>query len=150
MKCVALAAMSKCCIKCEKGSNHQPCFCPKNYDGSSKGMEAIGAIQNVVHLHNNQSVFLKTYVMDDDLSTKAILRHSWKDQVDARTMTDKDWPRTASGRKKNDNGQLPLLHSKIEFLADKNHRVRTYAKYYFELSHTKNPKASAPTTMPSI
>jgi hypothetical protein len=73
MKCVAVAVMSKRCIKCEKGISHRPSFCPKNCDGSSKGMEATRAIRNVLHLHNNQSVFLKTYVMDNDLSTKAIL-----------------------------------------------------------------------------
>jgi hypothetical protein len=57
-------------------------------------------------------------------------------------MTNEDWPRMAAGRKKNDNGQLPLSHPKIEFLVDKNHRVRTYAKYYFELSHTKKAKST--------
>jgi hypothetical protein len=99
MKCVAVEVLSKRCIKCEKGNDHQPFFCPKNYDGSSKGMEATGAIRNVISLHN-QSVFIKTYVMDDDSSTKAILRHSWKDQIYAGTMTEDDWPRTASGCKK--------------------------------------------------
>jgi hypothetical protein len=124
-------------IKCEKGISHQPCFCPKNHDGSSKGMEATEAIQNVVHLHNDQSVFLKTYVMDNDSSRKAIR----KDKIDARNMTNEDWPRTASERKKNDNGQLPLSHPKIEFVADKNHHIRTYTKYYFELSHTKKSES---------
>jgi hypothetical protein len=95
MKCVAVEVLSKRCIKCEKGNDHQPFLCPKNYDGSSKGMEATGAIRNVIRLHN-QSVFIKTYVMDDDSSTKAILQHSWKDQTEAGTMTNDDWPRTAS------------------------------------------------------
>jgi hypothetical protein len=127
MKCVAVEVMSKRCSKCEKGIIHQPCFCPKNYGGSSKGMEATGAIQNVIRL-NNQSVFLRTYVTYDDSSTKAILRHLWQELIDAGKMTKDDWPRTAGGRKKKDNGQLPLSHPKIEFLADKNHRIRTYSK----------------------
>jgi hypothetical protein len=141
MKCVAVEVMSKRCSKCEKGIVHLPCFCPKNYDGSSKGMEATGAIRNVIRL-NNQSVFLKTYVMDDDSSTKAILRHSWQELIDAGKMTKDDWPRTPAGRKKKDNGQLPLSHPKIEFLADKNHRVRTYAKYFFDLSQKRKSEST--------
>jgi hypothetical protein len=36
----------------------------------------------------------------------------------------------------NDNGKLPLSHPVIEFLANKNHRVRTNAKHFFELSYS--------------
>jgi hypothetical protein len=32
--------MSTICIKCSKGKVHDIDVCPKNYNGSSKGMEA--------------------------------------------------------------------------------------------------------------
>jgi hypothetical protein len=63
--------------------------------------------------------------------------------IEAGKMTDEEWPRyNSKGRgKKPDNGQLPINHSKIKFLADKGqrtqdtgHRVRGYAKKFFTLA----------------
>jgi hypothetical protein len=50
--------------------------------------------------------------------------------VDAGILDYLNWPQTKPGSKK-DNGRLPILHPIIDFLADKNHRVRTYVKYFF-------------------
>jgi hypothetical protein len=38
-------------------------------------------------------------------------------------------------QRKKDNGQLLLLHPSINFLADKNHHVRAYAKHCFILAY---------------
>jgi hypothetical protein len=43
------------------------------------------------------------------------------------------WPRTAANNNKKDNGLLNILHKPIEFLADANHRVKTYAGPIFAL-----------------
>jgi hypothetical protein len=43
--------------------------------------------------HNN----ILTYVMDDDSSTKAILRHGLAAMVASGAMLDADWPKTAGG-----------------------------------------------------
>jgi hypothetical protein len=137
LKTVAVECLSRRCSKCEHNKIHPLFVCPKNYEGSSKGMEAEGALRNVRLLYNEKNVFIETFVMDDDSSTKSILRHSWKLMVDSGILDSLDWPRTASGAKKKDSGQLPLLHPIIDFLADKNHRVRTYAKYFFLLAHKK-------------
>jgi hypothetical protein len=133
LTCVAVETMSKRCIKCERKITHNVDFCPRNYDGSSKGMEAVGAIRSVTRLFDTLGVYIRTYVMDDDSSTKAILRHSYK----ARGLGKADWPRTPSGYKKQDTGQLPLAHPEIQFLADKNHRVRTFATHFFNLARAK-------------
>jgi hypothetical protein len=57
--------------------------------------------------------------------------------VDVGILDDLDWPRTKSGAKTKDNGRLPILHPIIDFLADKNHRVCTYAKHFFLLARKK-------------
>jgi hypothetical protein len=142
LKAVAVECISRRCAKCERNSVHPFYLCSKNYEGSSKGMEAEGALRNVRLLYEEKDVFIVTFVMDDDSSTKSILRHSWKLMVDTGILDMLDWPRTLSGTKKTDNGQLPLLHPIVDFLADKNHRVRTYAKYFFKLSKKKRSETS--------
>ncbi len=63
-------------------------------------MEAEGALRNVRLLFKDKEVFIETFVMDDDSSTKSILCHSWKLMVATGILDNLDWPRTASGAKK--------------------------------------------------
>ena len=134
---VAVHVMSKRCAKCESGKTHEEGdACSKNYDGSSKGMEATGAIQNVLKLFNEHGCYAAMLACDDDSSSKAVLQWSYKD-LEFNASANGEvyvWPKTAGGYKKTDNGKLPLEHPIMFFLADKNHRVRTYARKYFELS----------------
>jgi hypothetical protein len=141
LKCIAVACMSKRCAKCERKKEHLPEFCSKNYEGSSKGMEATGALRNVLHLFNSLDVYVREYVMDDDASTKTILKHAYKTLVDAGLFDMGDWPRNKNGKKKEDRGELPVLHPTIAFIADCNHRVRTYAKAYFLLAGMSQKKS---------
>jgi hypothetical protein len=134
MKCVAMECMSRRCAKCESNKQHPTYLCSKNYEGSSKGMEAEGALRNVRLLYEAHDVFIETFVMDDDSSTKSILRHSWSELIHRGVLDKLDWPKTPSNRKKDDHGRLPFLHPILDFLADQNHRVQTYASYFFKLS----------------
>jgi hypothetical protein len=135
LKAVTVEYLSRQCAKCKQNKVHPFYVCSKNYEGSSKGMEAEGALQNVrLLLYNQKEVFIETFTMDDHSSTKSILRHSWKLMVDSGILGKLDWPRTASGAKGGD-GQLPLLHPIINSLADKNHCVCTYTRYFFLLAH---------------
>jgi hypothetical protein len=69
-------------------------------------------------------------------------------EVDSGILDKLDWPRTtSSGAKKKDNGQLPLLHPSIYWLADKNHRVCIYAKYFFILAQKPEQICAAHQTM---
>ena len=137
LRAVAVECLSRRCSKCEYKITHPSNVCSKNYAGSSKGMEAEGALRNVQLLYEEKDIIIEQFVMDDDSSTKSILRHSWQMMVDIGILDQLDWPRTKSGAKKKDNGMLPLLHPIIDWLADANHRVRTYARYFFNLSHKK-------------
>ena len=125
--------MSTVCIKCTKGTIHDKDVCAKNYEGSSKGMEASGAVKIVTRLFEdpNNKCYVCKLVTDDDSSVRKILTHSYKELIDACRMREAEWPRYKGGRKQPDNGLLPMLHAIIEFLADKGHCVRGYARVYF-------------------
>jgi hypothetical protein len=108
------------------------------YEGSSKGMESVGAHRNVQKLYKKGKCYIRLYVMDDDGSTKRVLK--WK--------LSKFKTAVAEGRISNageeytaKNGELDLDHPFIIFLADKNHRVRTYASAIFKLAY-KNKSES--------
>jgi hypothetical protein len=121
------------CIKCKKGHQHKAAVCPKNYDGSLKGMEAAGAAKIVCWLFANEEekCYISHLVTDDDSSVRKILTHSYQDMIKVLVSTIDDWLRYSNGQKKPDNGLLPLLHQAIAFLADKGHRARGYARVLF-------------------
>jgi hypothetical protein len=49
--------------------------CPKNYDGSSKGMEAEAALECMMKIwaHKGVRAFIEVICLDDDATTKAYL-----------------------------------------------------------------------------
>jgi hypothetical protein len=109
--------------------------CPKNHDGSSKGMEAKGALDCLLSVwtHSEICAFIDIVCIDDDATTKAYLTHRFED-LDAlglpRPTNTKGEPKTA---KADNKGQLPRNHPIIIFLADLCHRVRTFGKYLWKL-----------------
>jgi hypothetical protein len=107
--------------------------CPKNYTGSSKGMEASRAAKIVSKLFANvdDKCYVANLVTDDDSSVCKVLTHSYREQLDALRITDAEWPRYKNGKRHPDNGSLPLLHAIIRFLADKGHRVCGYSRFLF-------------------
>jgi hypothetical protein len=137
---IGIEAMSSACIKCKRGIPHDESVCPKNYAGSSKGMEATGAVEIVRRLFANaeDKCFIANLVTDDDSSVRKILTHSYRDLLAAGRATERECPRYKNGQKKPDHGQLPVEHAAIQFLADKGHRVRGYARVIFaEASQSK-------------
>jgi hypothetical protein len=110
--------------------------------GSPKGMESKGAFKIVIRVYNSAiGAFVLTYVMDDDSSTKSILRHSYQAKIDNGDMLEEDWPKTEAGARMRDTGLLPIYMIEITFLGDKNHRVRTYARFYFKLAQLAADKS---------
>jgi hypothetical protein len=143
---VAFQNYSKVCGFCERhvkkmekaktptvpSSEHH---CPKNYDGSSKGMEAKAALECVkkIWTHAQILAFVDFICLDDDASTKAYVAHDFQslDEKGLPRPTNKQGiPKTA---KRDDKGRLPKDHPVIVFLADLSHRIRTYAKYLYAL-----------------
>jgi hypothetical protein len=111
---------------------HDPSECPMNYLGSSKGMEAHGALKSCIHLHSTAQVVYEIIVMDDDSSTENILKWNFVEAFEADMIP--SIPKTPAGNKKVDNGKLPLTHPPILRLADHNHRNRCMAGKFYNLA----------------
>jgi hypothetical protein len=82
------------------------------------------------------NAYIHEYVGDDDSSTKKVLQHSWKEEME-QGLRD-ELPKYDSGRIKPDNGLLPIEHPTIIWLVDKGHRVRQFASKLFALCCQKN------------
>ena len=89
--------------------------CPRNFEGSSKAMEAYGALSLVKKIYNKTKgeVFVEAMVLDDDASVRSILTHE----------------------SVNPKGQLPEEIPQPIFLADPSHRTKVVAKAIFVLAH---------------
>jgi hypothetical protein len=80
--------------------------CALTTTGSSKGMEAHGALlQSCLHLHHHQNVVFNIIVMDDDSSTENILYWNFAEALTAELIY--EIPKTKGGNKKEDKGTLP-------------------------------------------
>ena len=111
-KVLEMQVFSKRCLKCYNhtksgftAANMPPHKCGQNYDGSSKGMEAAAALQMVkrVFEHKHVQAFVAEMVLDDDASTRALLRHSLEELM--TKVADFYWPK--------DNYGKPVLKSKM-------------------------------------
>ena len=87
---IGIEPMSSVCIKCTKGTDHDKDVCSKNYKGSSKGMEASGAVKIVTRLFEDwiNKCYVCNLVTNDDSSVRKILTHSYKELIDACRMTE--------------------------------------------------------------
>ena len=119
---IGAKVLSKGCRKCsssekagDKNTNpmHQ---CPKNYSGSSKGMESTNALLLVKELFYKSGgrLYVARIVSDDDSTSSALLKH--KSPL---------FP----------NGQLPEEIPEPEWDADPNHRVKSALKKVHALAY---------------
>ena len=136
---VAFYYMSKVCAKCKLATEHGKPLCSRNHEGSSKGMEADGGLQNVMSIYDNYPAYVGTVVTDDDSSCRSILSHPYKVQREIAKEEGREfiWPTYPGGGKKPSVGLLPKHHPPITFLADVNHRLRAMFGKIFALSRKK-------------
>ena len=112
-KVVHYKLFSKKCNICQwakkKNQQPRPHPCPKNFDGSSKSMEAIAAHNLIesLYLLSRGSVYCKEIVADDDSSMKSHCSHAHG--LD-RSIPEPKW------------------------LADPNHRCKVVAKPFYKLA----------------
>jgi hypothetical protein len=148
-KVIACHYMSRRCAKCELEmkaaekanlpkpvtKDHDEDLCPRNYDGSSKGMECNGSFENVNELHTKHNCVMHVIVMDDDSSSENILQWEIKSAMEKELLT--TWPLTPSGARRSNKGKLPLSHPPWTKLADHNHRMRCLAGKCYKLARAK-------------
>jgi hypothetical protein len=105
-------------------------------------MEAVGALRNVRKIWEKQDVFVGTYVMDDNSTTRAVLCHPYKEMLRLGRMTKAKVPKRIAKNPNNDNGQLWMDHPVILPLADKNHWGKNFANI-FQLANAPNAVSMA-------
>ena len=63
------------------------------------------------------------------------------EKIRTKKMSKDEWPRTAKGRKKEDNGRLPLHILEPEFLADPSYGKKSFGKHLFALATLPKTKS---------
>ena len=104
--------------------------CPRNYAGSSKGMECTMCVYMAKKLPE-EGCYVFRLVTDDDATTRANMRHSYNELVKAGVWTSKKdcWPKTESGAYKTDYGKIPLtIPEPCSMVADRNHCTKTFGR----------------------
>lgn len=97
-------------------------------------METEAIFQMVLEASYEQGYTIATIISDDDSTMKSNLKHSYKEMVRLGQMSVENWPKTAGGKRKADNGRFSLDIQQPTFLADFNHRVKTVGKRFYELA----------------
>lgn len=132
--------------------------CPRNYEGTSKGMEATVAVllvkvffDDTKRLKDCPPAFIDIVISDDDSSTWAYLQQSLTQRLDREneknallglpsvTMNNcAFWPKDGNGKAKKDKGQLSVdeLAPRFNF-ADFNHRTKVLGKHLYPLTNNR-------------
>ena len=119
-KIVDAQVTSKLCSTCSsaeaKGVEAPTHDCPRNFHGSSKAMEAHGALSLVIKLDKktDSKIYVEAFVTDDDTSIRSLLSH--------------DHTHNGTGK-----GKLPQHIPEPRWLADPSHRTRVVARAIFAL-----------------
>ena len=116
-------------------------ICTKNNHRSSKSMEVDAIYDLIVNLWDNKRVGICCIVSDDDTTMRAYLKHSWREKIMTKKMSKDKWPRMSKGRKKEDNGRLPLRIPEPEFLADPSHRKKSFGRHVYALATLPNTRS---------
>jgi hypothetical protein len=85
--------------------------CVKNFEGSSKSMEAAALIQMLIRMPEEKGISVCSIISDDDSCGRARARHT------------------------NNGGQLPANIEEVTFLADPSHRKRVFARAIYNLAN---------------
>jgi hypothetical protein len=120
-------------------------YCTINHDGTSSAMEAVSALDMVVDMYNRLHVSVATICIDDDASTRSMLKWTNADYMkNHNTNNPPQVPKTVGKNKgelhdRPDNGKLPADIPEPAFVADPNHRKKVLTKDL----RTLNQKLSA-------
>ena len=76
---IGMVLYSKACRKCDaaekRGEEAEEHECPKNFEGSSKIMEASAILEMLEDAFNNCFFIIDVIVSDDESTIRAVLKH---------------------------------------------------------------------------
>jgi hypothetical protein len=110
---------NKKCAVCTKNNNKKKDHdCVKNYEGSSKSMEASALTKMLIRMPDEKGVSICTIITDDDSNGRSKSRHI------------------------HNGGVLPLNVEEPAFRADPSHRKRVFARAIYNLSSLPTKKSA--------
>jgi hypothetical protein len=129
---------SKLCCYCRAWSKrHDPAIdpspphnCKMNHEGSSGAMEAQSCLDMTIALYDNKQVVIDVICIDDDASTRSMLKWSNADYMKNHNTSSPPTAPISKGPNKGkqqvrpDKGKLPPHIPEPSFVADPNHRKK--------------------------
>ena len=109
--------------------------CRKNWEGSAGAMEPIAILEMVKELSNTYCVVTEKIITDDDSSIKTKLKWNNADTMINKNLLEPPHWYDSKGRKsvRPDKGALPINMPEPTFVADPNHRKKTFGKELYKL-----------------
>jgi hypothetical protein len=162
-KPIALVIKSKVCTFCSTCKKKHPDLpvpvheCWKTHDGSSKAMEPIACLELTVDMFDKYHVIINSICLDDDASTRSLVRWSNEDYMINNNTTE---PPTVQVGKADDNGivktkprpnkgRLPGHIPEPSWVADPNHRRKVLTGELIALAKSVVSKKHTMTRMDS-
>ena len=120
---IGMVLYSKACRKYDSAENRgeeaEEHECPKNFEGSSKSMEASAVLKMVENAFCNSLFIIDIIVSNDDITMRSVLKHPSKG---------------AQGRVlKSSKGKLGTEIPEPSFLANPSYRVKVVVKHIFSV-----------------
>eukprot|EP00957_Ditylum_brightwellii_P176065 13406638-Ditylum_brightwellii.AAC.1 len=110
---------TKECDKCKheesRGETPKSHPCPRNYECSSRAMEADASLLLTIDMYYNTKVTIESIVANDNSSMKG-------------KFPDWSWPTTEKGEKKKSTSSLLLHVPETSWLADPTHHTQVMGK----------------------
>ena len=110
--------------------------CQKNWNGSAGAMEPIAVLEMVKHLYDEFHVAVEKIVTDDDSSMKAKLKWTNEDTMINKGLDELPFVINNKGKKvlRPDKGELPATMEEPTFVADPNHRKKSFGGELYRLT----------------
>lgn len=146
-KAVAMLLKSKLCTFCISWAKKNagpipPHYCRKNHEGSSSAMEPQACLEMVVGLFVRRKCVVARICLDDDASTRSLLRWSNADWMKNNNVIEKPKVLVTKGKfvgelqDRPDKGMLPAEIPEPTFVADPNHRRKCFTKELYKLKES--------------
>jgi hypothetical protein len=161
-KAISMVVKSKLCNFCLTRERRHPGEeipdhdCLRNHDGSSGAMEPIACLEMAVDLFNNRQVCVHMICLDDDASTRSLMKWSNADYMKNNNTTEPPMVMMTRGPNagikqvvRPDRGRLPAEIPEPVFVADPNHRKKVLTGELYALESARKAERLTMTRMDS-
>jgi len=157
-KPIAWHVLGKGCSACNgwarsaKGKNGEPCrphACRKTWGGSSGAMEPVALLKMFKELYTSYQVIVEQIVTDDDSSIKSKLKWSNDDWMTNTNSLEPPYVYAKDGKRsvRPDYSRLPRHMPEPTFVADPNHRKKSWSNALYALEKKKKESSFTMTKM---